>query len=287
MRRLVPAVALIVALAAAAGAWQLLSARPHHADRTVPVATPQPTAPPARPAPPAATSPAAESKPVPYVPRAWRGQILRKRVRHFPEKLLALTFDDGPDPKITPLVLKALAQYNAHATFFVLGKCAKTYPQFVKQEVAAGHAIGSHSYSHPSSTSAEGAVAELDKTATIIQQLTGRKPQLFRPPYGITKGNLCQTALKEGYTAVLWTISTADSNPIGPEVIARNAIHTPNGGDIVLMHDGKGHVASAKALPQILRELTAAGFRFVTIPELLQAWTDWQAKQKAVSHAHP
>lgn len=88
-----------------------------------------------------------------------------------------------------------------------------------------------------------------------------------------------------GVVVRLWTISSADSNPIGPDVIARNVIHTPNPGDIVLMHDGPGHTATAKALPQILRELSAAGFKFVTVPQLLQAWDQWQAHAKAPAHA--
>ena len=214
------------------------------------------------------------------VPRQFHGQILRKRVRHFPHKLLALTFDDGPNPQITPLVLKTLRQYHAHATFFVLGQCVRTYPALVKAEAAAGHAVESHSWSHPSSTTPASAAKELAQTAAIIQKLTGRKPQLFRPPYGITNGNLAKLAQKQGYGLVLWSISTADSNPIGPEKIARNVIHTPNPGDFVLMHDGMGHKATAAALPQVLRELTAAGFKFVTVPELMQQWASWQAQQK-------
>jgi len=215
------------------------------------------------------------------VPAKYRGQILRQRVRHFPRKLLALTFDDGPSPSITPRVLKTLREHHAHATFFVLGRSVKRWPELVRQAAREGHAIGNHSYSHPSGTSPAEAASQLQQTAALIEQAAGRKPALFRPPYGITKGNLCQTALAQGYTAVLWTISSADSNPIGPDIIARNIIHTPNPGDIVLMHDGETHAATAAALPQVLDELSAAGFQFVTIPELLQAWDEWEKGQKA------
>lgn len=213
------------------------------------------------------------------VPKQFHGKILHQRVRHFPRKLLALTFDDGPNPQITPLVLKTLRQYNAHATFFVLGQCAKAYPALVKAEAAGGHAVESHSWSHPSSATPEQAAKELGQTAAIIQKLTGKKPQLFRPPYGIANGNLAKLAQKQGYGVVLWTISTADSNPIGPAVIAHNVIHTPNPGDFVLMHDGMGHKATAAALPQVLKELTAAGFKFVTLPQLMQEWVRWQQAQ--------
>lgn len=235
-----------------------------------------------------AFEPAAPSKPSPpdseaaiqfadwTVPERYRGQILRKRVRYFPHKLLALTFDDGPDPQITPQVLKALDEHQAHAIFFVLGQCAKQHPELLREIVAAGHALGNHSYSHPAQPSAEQAVRELEKTEQIIRAATGRKTSLFRPPYGITDNALTRRALAQGYTAVLWTISSADSRPIGPEVIANNVIHTPNPGDIVLMHDGSGHYSTAHALPRILEELGQAGFKFVTLPELMRAWEEWE-----------
>ncbi len=282
MRQLYPAIALLVALAAAAGAWQALSGRPPKAPAAAETRQPAPRkAAVAKPA--VEDKPAASTAAVPAVPATYRGQIIRKRVRYFPEKLLALTFDDGPSPTVTPRVLKALREHDARATFFVLGKCAKQWPELVRQAAQEGHAIGSHSYTHPAKTSPAEACSQLERTAGFIEAATGRKPQLFRPPYGITKGNLCDTALTQGYTGVLWTISSADSRPIGASVIAHNVIHTPNPGDIVLMHDAETHPATAAALPQILRELSAAGFRFVTLPELLQAWEQWQGGGKTTA----
>ena len=234
--------------------------------------------------PPSTTAPlptSAVALDLPAVPERYRGQIIRQRVRRFPKKLLALTFDDGPSPNLTPQVLRILRENQAHATFFVLGKCVKRWPGLVKQAAEEGHAIGSHSYRHPSSTSPTQAAEELTSTAQLIEQATGHRPVLFRPPYGITVGNLCRTALAEKYTAVLWTISSADSNPIAAAVIARNIIHTPNPGDIVLMHDGATHVETVKALPQVLRELGAAGFEFVTLPRLLQEWDLWLKQEKS------
>lgn len=227
---------------------------------------------------PAATAPARPARAVTNsLPQRYRGQIIRKRVRFFPRKLLALTFDDGPDPAITPQVLATLRQHGAHATFFVLGKCARTHPELVRQAAREGHAIGSHSYSHAASTTPAQAAQELQQTAGIIGRITGEKPVVFRPPYGITKGNLCRTAQQEGYAVILWTISSADSNPINATVIAHNVIHTPNPGEVILMHDGQGHVQSARALDQILTELTRKGFTFVTVPQLLTAWDRWLA----------
>ncbi|MEN6642284.1 MAG: polysaccharide deacetylase family protein [Armatimonadia bacterium] len=219
------------------------------------------------------------------VPAQYRGKIIRKRVRYFPKKLLALTFDDGPSTNITPQVLRVLEKHGAKATFFVLGRSVKAHPEIVRQAAQAGHAIGVHSYSHPSRATAAQAASELDRTAALIAQVTGKQPVLFRPPYGITNGNLCRLALKRNYSVILWTISSADSNPIGSATIARNTIHTPNPGDIVLMHDAAGKKATLGALPQILTELSAAGFRFVTVPELMRAWDEWEKTQQRTKHA--
>jgi chitin deacetylase len=98
---------------------------------------------------------------------------------------------------------------------------------------------------------------------------------------------MCREALRMGYPAFLWTISSADTRPIAATVIARNVIHTPNPGDIVLMHDGQGHVETAKALEQILTELGAKGFRFVTLPELLRAGDRWLATKPSPANAKP
>jgi chitin deacetylase len=215
------------------------------------------------------------------VPRRYAGQVVNHRVRFFPQKILALTFDDGPDPINTPVVLRALATYHAHATFFVLGGIAKRHPELIRKIVAGGNCVGNHSFSHPSSTTADRALRELTDTAAAIKKAIGRNPTCFRPPYGILKGTLAHTAQKLGYPVITWTISSADTRPIDSKFIANNVIHTPNPGDIVLMHDGAGHKATAAAVPIILRELSAAGYRFVTLPELFRAWDEWLRKHPA------
>jgi len=211
------------------------------------------------------------------VPQQFRGQIIGKRVRFFPRKLLALTFDDGPDPQLTPQILDLLAQHRARATFFVLGEAAEGQVDLLHRMAAEGHAVGVHAFTHVARVTPEQAATSLDRTATIVEKATGRRPTVFRPPYGITDGNLTRLARRRGYAVILWTISSADTRPIGAPVIARNVIHTPNPGDIVLMHDGSGHRATVEALPQILGDLGRSGFAFVTVPELLRAWQEWQA----------
>lgn len=214
------------------------------------------------------------------IPARYRGKLITHRLRYFTPKLLALTFDDGPDPRITPAILRELKRYHARATFFVLGSNARRFPQLVRAEAEAGNCVGSHSYSHPARVDAARAARELDATLEAIRTAAGSGPTVFRPPYGITRGELARLALRRGYAVVTWTISSADTRPISPEQIARNVIYTPNPGDIVLMHDGGGHRATAAALPMILKALGSRGWRFVTIPELLNAWDQWQRQNR-------
>ncbi len=214
------------------------------------------------------------------VPASYAGRIVDARVRFFPKKLLALTFDDGPDPNVTPLILDTLKEHNAHATFFVLGSYAERHPDLVRRIADEDHAIGNHSWSHAKQFSAAEAHNELHNTAALIEKLAGRPTMLFRPPYGLTKSKYSELALQDGCTGVLWTISSADSRPISADVIAHNVAYTPNPGDIVLMHDGPGHSATGKALPMILAKLEGDGFEFVTLPELLRAWDAWEPTQR-------
>ncbi|MCC6446184.1 MAG: polysaccharide deacetylase family protein [Armatimonadetes bacterium] len=214
------------------------------------------------------------------IPRDYQGKIIRRRLRRFPDRLLALTFDDGPDPKTTPRILKALKAHHARATFFVVGEQGKLHPDILRRIALEGHAVESHSYSHPKNPSPAEAVEELSRTEKIIQEAAGRLPTCFRPPYGKTHNAFAAAAARKGYALVLWTISSADSSHIEPGVIAHNVIFTPNPGDIVLMHDGPGHRASAAAVEAILPRLRAEGFRFVTVPELMQSWNRWTAARK-------
>jgi chitin deacetylase len=210
------------------------------------------------------------------VPPQYRGCVVRQKPRGFNEPVIALTFDDGPNPAVTPKVLEILKGYNAKATFFVIGKHIKLHPNILKEVAASGHAIGNHSFSHSYSIPAERAAEDIDANSRLIRKVTGLTTTLFRPPGGFTHGHLAQAALAQGYTAVLWTISSADSARISAKLITNNVLHTPHPGDIILMHDGPGHLETVHALPKILESLRAAGFRFVTVPELLRAWALWE-----------
>jgi chitin deacetylase len=215
------------------------------------------------------------------VPKDFQGTLVRNRIRHFPKKLLAITFDDGPDPKNTPLVLAALAKAKAHATFFVIGRQVDQHPKLVRAIMEGGHAIGLHSYSHKARPTPAQAVQEIDRTVLALKKATGRRTELLRPPYGLTNTNLTNAARKRGYSVILWTVASADTMHINTTSICNNVIHTPNPGDIILLHDGPGHARTANAVPRILSELQKAGFEFVTMPELMRAWDEWKRTPEA------
>lgn len=210
----------------------------------------------------------------------YQRRIIRGRVRHFPEKIVALTFDDGPSVGNTQRVLDILAAHKVHATFFVIGRQAKAYPNLVRRIAAGGHAIGNHSYNHNTGATNTQAPAELQRTFGVIRDITGRGPSLFRPPCGVVRNKLTQEALMENYTAVTWTVSSADTLKITPQVMVNNVTHGINSGDIILTHDGPGHGTTVKALPAILDSLKRQGYTLVTVPELLERWDRWKTAQE-------
>jgi polysaccharide deacetylase family sporulation protein PdaB len=192
------------------------------------------------------------------------------------EKVIALTFDDGPDPLDTPAILDLLGQYEAKATFFVVGQRVEKYPAIVQRETAEGHEIANHTYSHKymdkRKLSAEGIEAEIMKTERIIIQAAGHKPYLFRPPGGYYNEHVVSASKRSGYKVVMWSWhqDTEDWNTPGVGKIVNKVLKNARNGDIVLFHDYvEGKTQTVEALKQILPELKQRGFRFITVSELL------------------
>jgi peptidoglycan-N-acetylglucosamine deacetylase len=229
---------------------------------------------------------AAESEPSPPPPdlvAGLRGEFVVGRAEGYDRKLMALTFDDGPDPSVTPMVLNALKQFGAHATFFVTGGAAKANPDLVRQMAREGNAVESHSYTHKKKPTVAEATDELDRTARIIEQATGRRPQCFRPPYGLTVSNYSKVAKEQGYCVVTWSLGSDDWTKIDAEQIAYKIVADPKPGEIALMHDT--HTSTGSAVVAILRALTADGWRFVTVPELLNDYEKWKTTHEGGSGA--
>ena len=180
------------------------------------------------------------------------------------DKLIALTFDDGPNYN-TSKVLDVLAKYNAKATFFVLGSKAKDNKKILKREYDSGMEIGNHTFNHLLLTKYKENVIkdEIDKTSSVIFEVTGRYPKLLRPSYGAYNNTIKKIG---DMPIIIWDIDTLDWKYHNSKKIASRVINKVKDGDIILMHDI--YSATANSLNIIIPELQNRGYTFVTVPEL-------------------
>lgn len=193
---------------------------------------------------------------------------------------VALSFDDGPDPQVTPAVLDALARYGARATFFGIGRALQAQPLLARRIAADRHELGNHSWTHSRWQNFFGVrrqLREIARGARAIARLTGNAAQpLYRPPVGLKSPPLARAAQRLQLTMVAWSLHSHDTRGGDPTRIAQQVLDRIRPGDIVLMHDGHdlpGHhrLAGAQALPQILEGLREKGLQCVTVSELLRA----------------
>jgi peptidoglycan/xylan/chitin deacetylase (PgdA/CDA1 family) len=183
---------------------------------------------------------------------------------------IAMTFDDGPHATNTPKLLEMAAKRHIKLTFFVLGECVEQNPAVLQREVAEGHEIGNHSWSHPNlaKLSDEAVRSQLQRTEDIIVKTAGVKPKLMRPPYGeLTKRQRIWVNRDFGYKVILWDVDPLDWKRPGPSVVARRIIAGTRPGSIILSHDI--HPPTIAAMSQVFDALLAKGFKFVTVSELL------------------
>lgn len=192
------------------------------------------------------------------------------------QKVAALTFDDGPDPDATPLVLDALKKHDTRATFFVMGRRAEEHPTILQRIAAEGHEIGNHSYSHAhykKYSDTKFLLNEIRRTNNIIYRITTQRPQYFRPPGGYLSYDLVDISKEEDLTIAYWTYIQDSKDWVegkNAERIAAYVIKHIRPGQIILLHDGcsNGH-QTARAVDLILEELKEDGYRFVTFSELM------------------
>ncbi len=183
---------------------------------------------------------------------------------------IAMTFDDGPNPKNTPKLLDLLAAKHIKATFFVVGECATDYPAIMKRIVAEGHEIGNHSWDHPNfgKSSDDKIRSQVQRTNDIILAETGIKPTLLRPPYGSMTPKQRQWVHDEfGYDIILWNVDPNDWKEPGVNVVAQRIISGTRPGSIILSHDI--HAPTIEAMPMVFDALLAKGYKFVTVSELI------------------
>lgn len=180
-------------------------------------------------------------------------------------KAVALTFDDGPSTENTPKVLELLKQYNAHATFFVVGTRVATGTEVLKQEVAQGCEIANHSWNHAdmSKLSMKKVNWQYDKTAQLVKKLVGYDITLLRPPYGAISQKM-RDKLK--HPMILWNVDTLDWKSKNPKSILKEVKKNVKDGDIILMHDI--HPTTAEALKTVLPWLVKNDYDILTVSEL-------------------
>lgn len=182
------------------------------------------------------------------------------------DKKIALTFDDGPHPKVTRQILETLEKYEAKATFFVVGQEVKEHPEILKAVYNAGHEIGNHTFNHEKLTtlSTKEIKQQIQATDTLIKSTIGQRATVFRPPYGSYDKTITDQL---NVPNVLWTIDTLDWKHRDPEKTVLAVKEHAKNGSIILMHDI--HQATADALDEVLATLQKQGYEFVTVSELL------------------
>jgi peptidoglycan-N-acetylglucosamine deacetylase len=194
------------------------------------------------------------------------------------DRVLALTFDDGPSADWTPPVLDALREQNARATFFVLGRNAEAHPELIRRISDEGHEIASHGYDHALLTFASQADVDrqLERTERSLADALGEEPKarLFRAPHGFRNPFVARATSRRGYEVVGWTKGVWDTAKPGVETIVRRTIGGFRPGGILLLHDADGsglndeRSQTAEAVPEIVERAHAAGYELVTVSEL-------------------
>ena len=193
-------------------------------------------------------------------------------------RLLALTYDDGPNDPYTWRLMEVLERHGVKATFFLLGRFVQQKPEIARALAAAGHAIGSHTWDHPNLifTSSAEVSRQLRQTQQAIFDATGVQPSLFRPPFGGRRPASLRMARALGLQPVMWNVTCYDWKAGSADEIVRHAERRIRGGDVILLHDGEYHrigvdrSRSVEATDRILTRYRAEGYEFVTVPEMIQ-----------------
>ncbi len=184
-------------------------------------------------------------------------------------KQVAISFDAAWGDEFTAGILDILDTYDVKATFFLVDFWSQKYPDDVKMIAERGHDIGNHSTTHPdmANLSAEQIAQELNTSADTIESLTGKRPVLFRPPYGSYSDTLIETAESLGYQTIQWSVDSLDWKDISTEQIVERINRNVQNGSIILFHNNAQHVL--EYLPQILENLKNSGYEVVKINDLI------------------
>lgn len=195
------------------------------------------------------------------------------------QKIVALTFDDGPSPDWTPKILDALKKANIKATFFMLGKHAEEYPEVARRVAKEGHEIGNHTYDHHVLIyyKREELDKEIRDAQAAIYKATGVTTKYFRPPKAWLTGDEKKQVREMGYEIILWSLNSKDWVTFHDKQITSYILRNVRPGDIILFHDSGGvfrpeggsRKQTVKTILRLAAKLRERGYRFVTINELL------------------
>ena len=182
------------------------------------------------------------------------------------QKLVALTFDDGPHPVYTERLLDGLKERNVKATFFLIGKSADKYPDLVKRMAEEGHLIGNHTMDHVqlNHQTYDQALEQIRQSNQVITKITGQTPRYIRPPFGEWSRELEEEV---DMTAVLWDVDPVDWKVKNTETVVKRILKNTGEGDIILLHDVYG--TSVDAALEIVDRMRAEGYEFVTVDEII------------------
>lgn len=195
------------------------------------------------------------------------------------DKVVALTFDDGPSPEWTPQVLDELKKAEVKATFFMLGNHVERYPEIARQVLAEGHEIGNHTYDHHVLIyyKMEELEKEIKDAEKAIKTVTGQNTRYFRPPKAWLSSREKKKIEEMGYKIVLWSLNSKDWVTYHDKQITSYILKRIRPGDIILFHDSGGvftaeggnRTQTIKTIPRLVKKLKERGYRFVTISELM------------------
>ena len=193
--------------------------------------------------------------------------------------IVAMTYDDGPHPKLTPTLLDMLKARGLRATFYLIGNRVVQWPDIVRRIADEGHEIGNHSWSHPdlSRMSDRNVIREIDRTSDVIFQVTGRPPVTFRPPYGaFSRRQRLMLYEERKLPTILWSVDPQDWRRPGASVVAKRIVSGARPGAIILSHDIQS--GTVRAMPSTLDTLSDRGLGFGTVSQMM-GWPLWQTRR--------
>lgn len=204
------------------------------------------------------------------------GKLQPVRSVNTTENRVALTFDISWGEKTLEPVLRVLAEEGVRCTFFVSGTWSATHPDLLRRIVADGHEIGSHGHRHLnySRYPREVVLDNLRQAHTIIKEIAGVEPVLFRPPNGDFNDTVIEAGLEMGYTTVLWDTDSLDWKNPGVDFMVKRVSSRTHPGDIILMHASDSAKETSEALPLVIKAIRSKGFEILTVTALLRLASD-------------